>query len=146
MNQAGRHRNGILFFWTQNLVESPTIFSFNLIVSFIAGIVYSFRIIESDYLLLIFGVVSPILFTVCLYSLLFNSQGSVLGQPLPKAFTKIELNRFIMFLDCFIILLFAGFIHFDLLNFFVFRFLQTLFFPILLLIMLKGFYYTLYQQ
>lgn len=136
----------LLLHWTKNLVESPIAFTFNTSLSITSGVIYSFKLIQSDYLLLIFGVVSPILFTLCLYDLLLNSNGEILGQPLPKAFTKIQLNRMVMLFDCSIIILFAALIHFNILNFFIFRFLQTLLFPVLLLIMLKGFYFALNQE
>lgn len=140
------HRESIISYWTKNLVESPATFAFNLLISLLAGILYSFKVVPSDYILFVFGVVSPIIFTICLYDLLLNSNGEIMGQPLPKVFHKTHLSRLVMMFDCSIIVLFAALIHFDLLNFFIFRFLQTIFFPILLLVMLKGFYFLINQQ
>ncbi|MGD9977394.1 MAG: hypothetical protein AB7S54_05615 [Bacteroidales bacterium] len=142
----GNHKNTIFQYWTKNLVESSSTFSFNLSVSLLSGILYSFKVIQSNYLLLIFGVVSPIIFTVCLYDLLLNSNGELMGQPLPRVFLMPSWSRLVMFFDCSIIVLFATLIYLDLLNYFLFRFLQTVFFPILLLVMLKSFYFIINHQ
>lgn len=145
MNSLDNQKDSILLYWTKNLVESPSTFSFNLLISFTAGTLYSFRLITSDYLLLIFGTVSPILFTLCLYELLLNTNGELLGESLPTIFTKKSISRFVMFFDCSIIVLFAALIHFNILNYFLTRFLQTILFPILLLVLLRGAYITQYK-
>lgn len=129
--------------WTKNLVGSSSSFSFNIMVSLLAGILYSFKIIPSGYILFIFGVVSPIIFTICMYTMILNSNGELMGQPLPSVFRKRNLSRLLMCFDCFLIVLFACLIYFDFINFFLFRFLQTVFFPVLLLVMLRSFYFIL---
>ncbi len=136
----------IFSFWTQNLVESPSVFAFNFLISFVAGVLYSFKVFPSGYILFLFGVVSPIIFTICLYDLLLSSNGEIMGEPIPKAFNNGNRTKAVMLFDCLLILLFAALIHFNVLNFFVFRFLQTVFFPLLLLSILKGFYYFKYQN
>ncbi len=136
----------IALYWAKNLVESPVAFVLNVSVALLAGILYSFKIAPFASLLFVFGVVSPIIFTVCLYELLLNSKGEIMGQPLPKAFHKPEWSRAVMIFDCSLIVLFAALIYLDILNFFVFRFLQTVIFPVLLLVMLKGFYFITHQQ
>ena len=146
MDSLYNQKDSILLYCAKNLVESPTTFSFNIFVSFLAGTLYSFKILNSDYLLLIFGTVSPILFTLCLYELLLNTNGELLGESLPTVFTKKRLSRFVMFFDCSIIVLFAALIHFNILNYFLTRFLQTLLFPILLLVLLRSAYIIQYKR
>jgi len=136
----------IFRFWTKNLVESPIAFAFNLFVSLFAGVLYSFKVFPSGYILFLFGVVSPIIFTICLYDLLLSSKGEIMGEPIPKTFNNGKWSKAVMLFDCSLIALFALLIHLNILNYFVFRFLQTVFFPILLLVMLKGFYFFMYQN
>ncbi|MGE0078477.1 MAG: hypothetical protein AB7S48_11500 [Bacteroidales bacterium] len=146
MGDDGNYKETIISYWTRNLVESSSAFTFNISVSFLAGVLYTFRIIQSPSLLFLFGIISPIIFTICLYDLLLRSNGEVMGQPLPKVFNKANRNRIVMIFDCSLIILFAALIYFNILNYFLFRFLQTLFFPLLLLIMLKGFYFVINQR
>lgn len=146
MGNLDRSEKTIFGFWTQNLVESPSVFAFNFLVSFVAGVLYSFKVFPSGYILFLFGVVSPIIFTICLYDLLLSSKGEILGEPVPKAFNNVKWSKAVMLFDCSLIALFATLIHLNVLNFFVFRFLQTVFFPLLLLSILKGFYFFKYQN
>jgi hypothetical protein len=145
MSSFGNSEITFFGYWTKNLVESPIAFTFNLMVSLIAGVLYSFNVIPSPYLLFIFGIVSPIIFTICLYDLMLSSNGEIMGEAIPKAFSDVKWGRLVMLFDCFLIVLFATLIQLNILNFFIFRFLQTLFFPVLLLVMLKGFYFFKYQ-
>ena len=141
------YSGGTIFnFWTKNLVESPSVFAFNFFISFVAGVLYSFKVFPSGYILFLFGVVSPIIFTICLYDLLLSSKGEIMGEPIPKAFNNGKWSKAVMLFDCSLIVLFATLIHLNILNFFIFRFLQTVFFPLLLLSILKGFYYFKHQN
>lgn len=146
MGSLNNPEKTILSFWAQNLVESPSVFAFNFLISFVAGVLYSFKVFPSGYILFLFGVVSPIIFTICLYDLLLSSKGEIMGEPIPKAFNNGKWSKAVMIFDCSLIVLFATLIHLNVLNFFVFRFLQTVFFPLLLLSILKGFYYFKYQN
>lgn len=136
----GNPNNAILQYWAKNLVESPSAFMFNQLVTLSAGVIYTFRIAPSGYLLFLFGVVSPIIFTLCLYGLLQSCNGEILGQPIPGIFHKKPQSQLAMIIDCLLIGLFALLIHLGYLNYFLFRFLQTIAFPLLLLTMLKGLY------
>lgn len=146
MGSLNNPEKTILSFWTQNLVESPSVFAFNFLISFVAGVLYSFKVFPSGYILFLFGVVSPIIFTICLYDLLLSSKGEIMGQPIPKAFNNGKWSKAVMLFDCSLIVLFASLIYLNILNYFVFRFLQTVFFPLLLLVMLRGFYFFKYQN
>lgn len=129
--------NKLLYHWLTNLVGSSTLFSLNLIISISAGIAYSFKIIQSPYILLLFGVISPIIFTLCLYSFVRNSSGSILNEQIPKAFLSRTGNLMMMIFDICLIIAFALLIYLGYLNYFIFRFLQTIFFPIMMLIFLR---------
>lgn len=130
-------KNNILSHWTINLVGTGNIFLFNLLINLSGGLLYSFKIIPSPFLLLIFGIVSPVLFTLCLYSYVRNSSGMLLNESLPMAFVSRSGNRLLMTFDICLIIGFALLIFFGPLDYFLFRFLQTLFFPCMLLIFLR---------
>ena len=131
------NNNSLLHHWLGNLVGTNTSFSFNLVINLTAGLIYSFKIISSPFLLLLFGVVSPILYTLCLYSYIRNGSGNILNEPLPLVFVSRAGNRLLMTFDICLIIGFALLIYFGPLNYFVFRFLQTLFIPCMMLIFLR---------
>ena len=140
MTKENNFENRLLYYWLSNLVGSYAIFSLNLTVTVIAGLIYSFKVLTSQYLLLIFGVVSPIIFTICLYFFIRNSSGEILNEPLPKAFVSRAGNRLLMIFDICLIIGFSLLIYFGPLNYFLFRFLQTVFFPGMLLFFLRVLY------
>lgn len=126
-----------LYYWLYNLVGTNTSFIVNIIVTITAGLLYSFKVVPSPYLLLIFGVVSPIIFTLCLYFLIRNGSGEFLNEQFPKVFMSRAGNSFLMIFDICMIVGFALLIYFGPLNYFLFRFLQTVFFPGMLLFFLR---------
>ena len=130
--------SSLITHWTINLVGSSSIFTINLLISLLGGLSYSFKITESIYALAFFGVVLPALFTLCLYGFIKEHTDSILGMAVPKAFISRAGNRLMMLLDISLIIGFALLIYFGPLNYFLFRFLQTVFFPCLLLIFLRA--------
>lgn len=131
MNQQDKEH--ILHFWTRNLVEKPEAFSFNLFLFLSFGILYSFRVLQSPFILLVFGIISPVILTICLY----HMSGVSLQNLLPKTFHKKTSRVLLALLDCSIITLLGFLIYRDIINYFFFRFLQTVILPILYLIMLR---------
>ncbi len=131
------NKNSLLHHWVENLVGTSTSFSFNLIINFSAGLIYSFKILPSPYLLLLFGVISPILFTLCLYFFIRNGSGQLFNEPLPLVFISRAGNRLLMTFDICLIIGFALLIFWGPLNYFLFRFLQTVLFPCMMLIFLR---------
>lgn len=129
--------NSLLHHWMVNLVGTNTAFSFNLTINLSAGLMYSFKVLPTPYLLLLFGVISPILFTLCLYSFIRNGSGYLLNEPLPLAFVSRAGNRLLMTFDICLIIGFALLIYWGPLNYFLFRFLQTVFFPCMMLVFLR---------
>lgn len=129
-NQSKEH---ILHFWTRNLVENPGTFSFNLFLLLTFGVLYSFRVINSPLILLVFGIITPIILTICLY----HMSGVSLQHMLPAAFHKKTSRVLLALLDCSIITTLGILIYSDTLNFFFFRFLQTVILPLLYLGMLR---------
>lgn len=137
MPEDANFENKLLYHWLTNLVGSSSMFSLNLLITVLAGIGFSFKIIQSPYVLLLFGVISPIIFTLCLYNFVRNSSGSILNEQIPKAFLSRTGNLMMMFFDVFLIIGFALLIYLGYLNYFIFRFLQTIFFPVMMLIFLR---------
>jgi len=137
MSEEFNSNKSLITHWTTNLVGSSTIFSINLLISLIGGILYSFKVTQSEFVLAFFGVVLPALFTFCLYGFIRDHAESVLANAVPKAFVLRASNRLLMLLDISLITGFALLIYFGPLNYFLFRFLQTIFFPCLLLIFLR---------
>ncbi|HCT29613.1 MAG TPA: hypothetical protein DIW31_02515 [Bacteroidales bacterium] len=129
--------NSLITHWTINLVGTSAIFSINLIISLIGGLLYTFKITQSIYILAFFGVVLPALFTFCLYGFIKDNSESILGNVVPKVFISRASNRLLMLFDVCLIIAFAVLIYFGTLNYFLFRFLQTVLFPCLLLIFLR---------
>lgn len=129
--------NSLLHHWMVNLVGTNTAFSFNLTINLSAGLMYSFKVLPTPYLLLLFGVISPILFTLCLYSFIRNGSGYLLNEPLPIVFVSRAGNRLLMTFDICLIIGFALLIYWGPLNYFLFRFLQTVFFPCMMLVFLR---------
>jgi len=140
MPEDNNFENSLLYHWLGNLVGTNTAFSFNLFVTLSTGLLYSFKVIPSPYLLLIFGVISPIIFTICLYNLIKNGSGYLMNEPLPKAFVSRSGNQLLMTFDIFLIIGLSLLIYLGPLNYFLFRFLQTLFFPGMLLFFLRVLY------
>lgn len=130
-------KNNLLHHWMVNLVGTNTAFSFNLTINLSAGLMYSFKVLPTPYLLLLFGVISPILFTLCLYSFIRNGSGYLLNEPLPLVFVSRAGNRLLMTFDICLIIGFALLIYWGPLNYFLFRFLQTVFFPCMMLVFLR---------
>jgi hypothetical protein len=137
MPENNNFENRLLYHWLVNLVGTNTIFSLNLFLTLAAGLIYSFKIFPSPYILLIFGVVSPILFTICLYFIIRNGSGEVLAEPLPSVFLSRSGNQLLMIFDISLIIGFALLIYTGFLDYFLFRILQTVFFPCMLLIFLR---------
>jgi len=137
MPEDANFENKLLYHWLTNLVGSSSMFSLNLLITTLAGIGFSFKIVQSPYVLLLFGVISPIIFTLCLYSFVRNSSGSILNEQIPKAFLSRTGNLMMMLFDVFLIIGFALLIYLGYLNYFIFRFLQTIFFPVMMLIFLR---------
>ena len=119
---------------------SGATFSINMVLTVTFGIAYSFKLLPSVYILLVLGVVTPLLFTFLVYSLMRESNGTILGQAMPKVFASRNSNWLFMVLDLGIVLLLAALIYFDILNYWLFRFLQTLFFPLMMLFFLRLLY------
>lgn len=140
------NKNTLFSHWSANLVGTSTSFSINLFINLMGGLVYSFKVLPSIYLLILFGVVSPILFTLCLYDFIKNSSGSFLGDSIPGAFVSREGNRMLMLFDIILIIGFALLIYFGPLNYFLFRFLQTVFFPCMMLVLLRFIYLNQMNQ
>ncbi len=124
----------ILHFWTRNLVESPAAFSFNLLLLLSLGILYSFKVIQSPVILLIFGIITPVIQTVCLYYM----SGISLQNILPSILQKKSGRILLALLDCSIITLLGFLIYHGILNFLFFRLLQTVILPLLYLVMLRA--------
>jgi len=140
MPEDNNFENSLLYHWLRNLVGTNTAFSFNLFITLTAGLLYSFKVISSPYLLLIFGVISPIIFTLCLYFFIRNGSGELLNEPFPKVFISRAGNRLLMTFDICLIIGFSLLIYLGPLNYFLFRFLQTIFFPGMLLVFLRVLY------
>jgi hypothetical protein len=140
MSEEIKYKKNLLSHWLENLVGTSTAFSLNLFINLSAGMVYSFKIITSPYLLLIFGVISPILFTICLYSYIRNESTTLLNESLPAVFKSSSGNSLLMIFDICLILGFALLIYQGPLDYFLFRFLQTIFFPCTMLIFLRILY------
>lgn len=130
-------KESIFIYWRQNLVGARETYMLNILVTITGGGLFSFKIIPSPYLLLVFGVVSPIVFTVCTYESVKELNKSAMGVDFSKFFTNRYSTYIAMSIDIFIILLFALLIYTNMLNYFFFRFLQTVFFPIISLSILR---------
>ncbi len=140
MSENSNTKNTLFSHWTTNLVGSSTTFSINLFINLVGGLIFSFKIVPSVYILILFGVVSPILFTLCLYEFIKNGSGSFLGEAIPSAFVSRVGNHMLMLFDMCLIVGFALLIYFGPLDYFLFRFLQTVFFPCMMLVLLRLIY------
>ncbi|MBN1989058.1 MAG: hypothetical protein JW783_06680 [Bacteroidales bacterium] len=139
-SQHEKFYNSLSYYWVKNLVGSGATFSINMVLTITFGIAYSFKLLPSVYILLVLGVVTPLLFTFLVYSLMRESNGTILGQAMPKVFASRNSNWLFMVLDLGIVLLLAALIYFNILNYWLFRFLQTLFFPLMMLFFLRLLY------
>lgn len=137
MPEDFKFEDTLFYHWMENLVGSNTTFSINLSITLTIGFLYSLKVLTSPFVLLIFGVISPIIFTLCLYSFIRNGKGELFGESFPKAFLSRASNKFLMAFDISLIIGFALLIYYDYTNYFFFRFLQTIFFPGMLLVFLR---------
>lgn len=133
----------IILYWIKNLVGSSSRFSINMVITLAGGTLYSLGIWSSPIALAIFGVVSPVLFIFCLYSMLRGLDSNDRQFPLPSVFTNPQSNRLMMWIDMTIILTMATLIHINILNYLIIRLLQTIIFPSLALLMLRILYVNL---
>ena len=135
-HQEPKDSNGIAFNWADNLVGSNGRFAINMVLSVIGGGLYSLGLVPSMYMLVVFGVVSPLLFTFCLYSLvpLFGKDKE---NPFPQVFLSRSSSALVMLFDMAIIITLAVLIHIDIIDFLFFRLLQTVIFPALMLVILR---------
>lgn len=140
MSEDNRFESSLLYRWMGDLVGTYSAFLFNLFVTITIGLLYSFNVFQSPFILLIFGVISPTIFTLCLYFFIRNISGNILNEPFPRAFITRAGNRLLMSFDIFLIVVFSLLIYLGPLNFFIFRFLQTIFFPVMLLVFLRALY------
>ena len=139
-SQHEKFYNSLPYYWVRNLVGSGATFSINMVLTVTFGIAYSFKLLPSVYILLVLGVVTPLLFTFLVYSLMRESNGTILGQAMPKVFASRNSNWLFMVLDLGLVLLLAVLIYLNVLNYWLFRFLQTLFFPLMMLFFLRLLY------
>ena len=142
MRDKGQKYRSLVFYWIDNLVGSGGKFSFNVLFSLVGGVLFSFSIWDSPYVLAVFGVVSPLLFTFCLYSVA-PYLGELSDNPLPKIFTSRLGTTLAMVFDMFIVIVLALLIQLDVINYLVVRILQTVIFPILMLVILRVIYIQL---
>lgn len=127
----------ILSYWIRNLVGRSGVFSTNLMITVFGGSLYSFGVVPSHYMLLIFGVISPLIFTLCLYYSIRQIPESNIEASFPKIFSSRSGNITLMIFDMSIIVGLAILIHTGYINFFFFRFLQTVLLPMLMLFILR---------
>ena len=145
MDNNPAYKDSIIFHWTENLVGSYSRFSINALITMLGGTLYSFQIWPSPYFLAIFGVLSPLLFTLCLYYTIRHLSDSK-DNPFPKIFTSQASNPVVMAFDMVIIITMAILIHSDFINFLFFRLLQTAIIPLLLIFMLRFLYLTITNE
>jgi hypothetical protein len=127
----------LLYQWTKQLIGSNFSFTFNMTIISILGIAYSFKLLTSPVLLGLFGLLNPVLLTICVYRFI---------RELPNDFDfgGISLQAFsgrryglMLFGDLTIIVTLASLIFFNILNYFIFRFLLVFLLPIMLLVGLR---------
>jgi hypothetical protein len=132
----------LFFYWTKNLVGTNSRFMLNLTIAILFGTLYSFRIVFTNAILLIFGVVSPVIFTLCLYNLiLLIAQDKQEELHFPSLFLKKKSNRLLSLFDSSMVVILGWLIYRGTLNYLFFRLLLTLIIPVLLLIFLRGIYF-----
>ena len=139
-NQEKHQKEHTISYWIRNLVGSAGMFSINLIITVAGGSIYSFGVWPSQIALLIFGVVSPLIFTLCLYYSIRHLAENIQDEMFPKIFKSRSGNYTIMVFDMSIILGLAILIHLNYINYFIFRLLQTVIFPMLMLFILRFLY------
>lgn len=137
---SNKQNEHIASYWVRNLVGNTGRFSTNILITVLGGCLYSFGLFSSHVMLLIFGVVSPVLFTFCLYFYIRQVAENTKDEMFPKMFSSKRSNVALMVADIIIIVGFAALIHLNYINYFFFRFLQTVLFPMLMLFMLRFLY------
>ncbi|MFP4557803.1 MAG: hypothetical protein ACLFNU_13120, partial [Bacteroidales bacterium] len=103
MTKRKPENTSIVFYWIENLVGTGPRFSFNMLVSVFGGLMYSFSVWDYPIMLAVFGVLSPLIFTLCLYSLIRSMLQSP-ENPFPKVFRSQRGSSAFMFLDMLIII------------------------------------------
>lgn len=139
MQKKQPENTSIVFYWVENLVGTGPRFLFNILLSVLGGLIYSVGVWDYPIMLAIFGVLSPLIFTLCLYSLI-RSMLEGPDNPFPKVFRSQRSNSAFMFLDMLIIIGMAILIQTDIIDYLFFRILQTVIFPALLIFMLRVLY------
>lgn len=140
--QSPKIKESIIAHWTQNLVGSPVLYAMNLVISLAGGVLYSFGIWPSPFGLAVFGVLLPMVFTLCLYSFICGKDMEAINLPIPKRLTDQKNCRTLKIMDIGIIVVLALLIYEGTLNFLFIRILQTMLLPSMALVLLR----TLYKE
>ncbi len=136
-NMIDRYKATIEY-WTENLAGSASSYWFNILLAVAGGGLYSFGVWPSPILLAIFGVVSPLIYTLCLYHAMGHVLGNVKGHtPLFGSLPMARMSNRFLVIDMVIIVGVAVLIHLNILNYLLVRLLQTVVFPLLMLYLLR---------
>jgi hypothetical protein len=130
-------KESIFLHWSRNLVGRAEAFSFNVMVSLLGGVLYSFSIVASPWMLLFFGVALPAIFTLCTYASIKNFAENSPAEGFPKFLSGRYGSHLAMAFDLTIIVILALLIYTNILNYLFFRLLQTVFFPLMSLSVLR---------
>jgi hypothetical protein len=145
MQEQPQQKNSLVDYWIENLVGTGSRFFFNILISISGGVIYSFGLWPSPTLLILFGVVSPLLFTLCLYTLI-KQFADLPDSPVPAIFSSQASNSIMMIADMVIIVVLATLIYTNVINFLFFRILQTIVFPVAMLFMLRIIFLSLNED
>lgn len=125
------------YYWIKKLVASPQSFAVHLVIHLSFGILYSFHILDTNAILFIFGLISPTIFIVLNYKLIYNNPFLKEELHLPDWLFKKEVNNLIILIDSLIIIAFSLVIYFEIIDTLFLRLVTTFIIPFLLLIMIR---------
>ncbi len=145
MNSIPEDKKNIIVHWIENLVGTGPRFTFNLLITLFGGVLYSFKIWNTIFVFIIFGVISPLIFTLCVYFLV-KFYGEIDEDTFPRFLTSKGSNTMFMIFDMSIIIILAVLIQLGILNYLFFRLLQTVIFPVVMLFMLRILYLGVFHN
>jgi len=135
-----KFEDSIQYYWIRNLVGTPFLFSANLFITLVFGLLYSFRVVYSDIILIFFGMITSIVYIVLCYHLISNNLRIKIMLRLPEWFFQKKKSRMLMVMDSLVIVSLVAILFFDIFNNLVMRIMVTVFVPLFSLIILRILY------
>ncbi|MCK4663082.1 MAG: hypothetical protein KAT68_09470 [Bacteroidales bacterium] len=131
MEDNNTFKNSFVYTFFQNSLGTNHLFFINVLINIVFGTIYSFRIIDSNFLLLLFGIVLPIIYIIGLYRFIIYSKDIFKEKPkIIKLFISKDINVLFMLIDISITVFIALLIYYQVFDYVIVRLIITTLLPV----------------